>query len=195
MSALGQISLVPGEAEKACFRAHSGSANWLGPRSIWRPGRPINRNIEGEQAIEQFGLAIEMPLRETRTRHLFCSVLEKPKPKQRPQDARLHGEVRRVPAHCQHVRLRDCAKARKFFAGVPVAGRNRERPQNNANMGLWPRAKQAATKKRKIHVPECQRRRKIRPRGGAKVDHSGVWSVVPGRGTAASQPRPQEAGG
>ena len=42
----------------------------------------------------------------------------------------------------------------------------------------------------------CQRRCKFRPRGGAKVGHLGHGAGrVLARGTAASQPRPQEAGG
>ena len=41
----------------------------------------------------------------------------------------------------------------------------------------------------------CQRRSKIRPLGGAKVDHLALGIRTPARGIAASQPRPQEAGG
>ena len=41
----------------------------------------------------------------------------------------------------------------------------------------------------------CQRRSKIGPLGGVEVDHLAPGRRTPARGTAASQPRPQEAGG
>ena len=44
-------------------------------------------------------------------------------------------------------------------------------------------------------LPLSQRRSKIGPLGGAKVDHLARGIRTPARGTAASQPRPQEAGG
>lgn len=46
-----------------------------------------------------------------------------------------------------------------------------------------------------LQAPMCQRRSKTRPRGGAKVGHPGFGGMMSTRRTAASQPRPQEAGG
>jgi len=65
--------------------------------SVTGPYHKIRFDIEREQPIKQWGLAIIVPLRELAVLNLFAAVLQQPEPQQRSQDSRLHGVGRPVP--------------------------------------------------------------------------------------------------
>ena len=68
----------------------------LGPFSVTRTGR-FQFDIERHEAIEQRGLAIEVPLLEAALGNVVLPVIEKSEPSKRTKDGRLHGVAACVP--------------------------------------------------------------------------------------------------
>ena len=90
-----------------------------------RATRGFKGDVEGQEAIEQRRLAIEVSLLKAIVGDIVRSVLEKPKPLQGSKNPRLHRIRTRVPLTFQNTYDRDRAQTREALTRLPVVGGDR----------------------------------------------------------------------
>src|SRR5271165_3828180 len=122
--------------------------------SVSRSACSIKPDVEGQEAVEQGDLAIEVPSFKAVWIDFVNPMFEESKPAKGAEDLSLHRVGTRVPSRVQHAIDGDCAQTGKPLTRLPVVRGNRQAPEDNAGIALRPSLMEASTQIGKVKMPE-----------------------------------------